>query len=147
MADLGFDFPDDDYHQDAVFDEQQQEEEGEDSIESEVVPFADFSTQNDSLLKTMAEEQTIGDELEDELLADENMTPIERVYGFRENDALVNRILLAKELPRALEEITLSEAVEDVLPIMNRLAADNDDTVKETFASELDQALLYFYKV
>jgi hypothetical protein len=36
-------------------------------------------------------EQSIEDELEDELLADENVTPIERVYGFRENDALINR--------------------------------------------------------
>lgn len=39
------------------------------------------------------------------------------------------------------------EAIEDVLPIMDKLASDNDDTVKETFASELDQTLLYFYKV
>jgi hypothetical protein len=31
------------------------------------------------------------DELEDELLADENVTPIERVYAFRENDSLINR--------------------------------------------------------
>lgn len=30
---------------------------------------------------------------------------------------------------------------------MNKLACDVDDTVKETFASELDQTLLYFYKV
>jgi hypothetical protein len=34
------------------------------------------------------------EELEDELLADENVTPIERVYGFRENDALINRYRL-----------------------------------------------------
>jgi hypothetical protein len=35
--------------------------------------------------------ESIEDELEDELLADENVTPIERIYGFRENDALINR--------------------------------------------------------
>lgn len=55
--------------------------------------------------------------------------------------------MLAKELSIALEEISLTEAIEDVLPIMDKLAADSDDTVKETFASELDQTLLYFYKV
>ena len=54
---------------------------------------------------------------------------------------------MAKELPVALEEITLSEAIEDVLPIMDKLAIDTDDTVRETFAGELDQVLLYFYKV
>jgi hypothetical protein len=54
---------------------------------------------------------------------------------------------LAKELSSALEEISLTEAIEDVLPIMDKLASDIDDTVKETFASELDQTLLYFYKV
>lgn len=41
----------------------------------------------------------------------------------------------------------MTEAMEDVLPIMDKLACDTDDTVKETFASELDQILLYFYKV
>jgi serine/threonine-protein phosphatase 4 regulatory subunit 1 len=54
---------------------------------------------------------------------------------------------LAKELSSALDEISLTEAIEDVLPIMDKLASDIDDTVKETFASELDQTLLYFYKV
>lgn len=55
--------------------------------------------------------------------------------------------MLAKELASALEEISLSEAIEEVLPCMDKLASDIDDTVKETFASELDQTLLYFYKV
>lgn len=54
---------------------------------------------------------------------------------------------MAKELLTALEEIGLTEAIEDVLPIVDKLAADSDETVKETFASELDRILLYFYKV
>ncbi|KAI8326855.1 armadillo-type protein [Choanephora cucurbitarum] len=164
MADLGFDFPDDEYDQDAVFEESEkegstsvttfsdanpqiEEQQEHNTIESEIVPFAEYSApQDDALIRAMTEEQHLGEELEDELLADENVTPIERVYGFRENDALINRLLLAKELPVALEEITLSEAIEDVLPIMDKLAVDTDDTVRETFAGELDQVLLYFYK-
>ncbi|KAI8384178.1 armadillo-type protein [Blakeslea trispora] len=161
MADLGFDFPDDDYDQDAVFEESQPEKEGStiafpdtpqqeepNMIESEIVPFAEYATPQDdeALIRAMTEEQHLGEELEDELLADENVTPMERVYGFRENDALINRLLLAKELPVALEEITLSEAIDDVLPIIDKLALDTDDTVRETFAGELDQVLLYFYK-
>lgn len=39
-------------------------------------------------------EAHVEDELEDESLADENMSPIERVYGFRENDALINRYFI-----------------------------------------------------
>ncbi|KAI8095332.1 armadillo-type protein [Thamnidium elegans] len=140
MADLGFDFPDDDFEQDTAF---EQETEIEETLPTVTEPVPD---ENHSLIKTMAEEGHVEDELEDESLADENMSPIERVYGFRENDALINRLLLAKELSSALEEISLSEAIEDVLPIMDKLASDPDDTVKETFASELDQTLLYFYK-
>ncbi|CAO0800068.1 unnamed protein product [Mucor circinelloides] len=173
MADLGFDFPDDDYEQDESLFEQQadtqddkvdnkeNQQQEQDSFEPQIVDAPQEYTSTDTdevsptstsnntnstaLIQTMSEDP-IEDELEDELLADENVTPIERVYGFRENDALINRLLLAKELSSALEEISLTEAMEDVLPIMDKLACDTDDTVKETFASELDQILLYFYK-
>lgn len=57
------------------------------------------------------------------------------------------RLLLAKELPAALEDMNITEAVKHVLPIMDKLAYDMDDAVRETFSSELDQMLLYFYKV
>ncbi|KAI9363798.1 armadillo-type protein [Pilaira anomala] len=140
MADLGFDFPDDDFVSDAPLEPDTEIEETL-PILTEPVP-----DENPSLIKALAEEGHAEDELEDESLTDENMSPVERVYGFRENDALINRLLLAKELSNALEEISLSEAIEDVLPIMDKLASDSDDTVKETFASELDQTLLYFYK-
>lgn len=186
MADLGFDFPDDDYEEqqdnndNTAFETSKEssptqkqdtvntmnkendiEQPSDDNIEVDSVPvveseqitFFDNSENaqaedENSLIQRLAQDQPLPaeDELEDELLADENMTPVERVYGFRENDALINRLMLAKELSIALEEISLTEAVEDVLPIMDKLAADSDDTVKETFASELDQTLLYFYK-
>ncbi|KAI8638998.1 armadillo-type protein [Parasitella parasitica] len=175
MADLGFDFPDDDYEQDESLFEQQddkfesdhdstkkdkenqhQEQDVEKTLEPHIIDASQEYTSTDAedtspsskdttstaLIQTMSDE----DELEDELLADENVTPIERVYGFNENDDLINRLLLAKELASALDEISLAEAVKDVLPIMDKLACDTDDTVKETFASELDHILLYFYK-
>ncbi|CEP07968.1 hypothetical protein [Parasitella parasitica] len=178
MADLGFDFPDDDYEQDDSLLEQQddtfepdhdntqetkesqhQEKDVEKILEphtidalqectptnTEDTSLSSNNTIPTALIQTMSDEP-IEDELEDELLADENVTPIERVYGFNENDDLINRLLLAKELSSALKEISLAEAIKDVLPIMDKLACDTDDTVKETFASELDQILLYFYK-
>lgn len=60
---------------------------------------------------------------------------------------LLPRLLVAKELPSALVELGIEEALEKVIPIMDKLASDPDDTVRETFASELDQTLLFFYKV
>lgn len=57
------------------------------------------------------------------------------------------RLLLAKELPNALEELGTEASVQHVIPIMEKLSSDSDDTVRETFSSELDQILLYFYKV
>lgn len=57
------------------------------------------------------------------------------------------RLLLAKELPNALGEISLKEAIEDILPVVFNLARDSDDTVRETLANELDRILLYFYNV
>lgn len=59
----------------------------------------------------------------------------------------INRLLLAKELPNALGEISITKAIKDIIPVMLKLACDSDDTVRETFAGELDQTLLYFYKV
>ncbi|KAG1068799.1 hypothetical protein G6F42_026334 [Rhizopus arrhizus] len=118
MADLGFDFPDDDYEQDESLFEQQadtqddkvdnkeNQQQEQDSFEPQIVDAPQEYTSTDTdevsptstsnntnstaLIQTMSEDP-IEDELEDELLADENVTPIERVYGFRENDALINR--------------------------------------------------------
>ncbi|KAG2205706.1 hypothetical protein INT47_008063 [Mucor saturninus] len=136
MADLGFDFPDDDFEQETTLDDTPFEKDPD---------FVDDTTET-LLIKAEEEHQQAEDELEDELLADEHMSPIERVYGLGKNNALINRLLVAKELVHALEEVDLNEAVKEVLPCMEKLAADTDDTVKETFASELDQTLLYFYK-
>jgi serine/threonine-protein phosphatase 4 regulatory subunit 1 len=145
MADLGFDFPDDDYEQ-----ETNNNTDINDDIVETIPSLKDESLltteviQNESKtkLETMPEDET-----EDDLLADEKWTSVERVYAFKENDVLIHRLLLAKELPNALEELGISEAVKHVIPIMEKLAYDMDDTVRETFSSELDQILLYFYKV
>ncbi|KAI9255493.1 armadillo-type protein [Sporodiniella umbellata] len=137
MADLGFDFPDDGFEQETSI---------EDVIVESIPPLKDEThevaqTEDKPILETMPEDET-----EDHLLAGEKWTPMERVYAFKENDVIIHRLLLAKELPIALEEMSIAEAVKHVLPIMDKLAYDMDDAVRETFSSELDQMLLYFYK-
>ncbi|KAG1048929.1 hypothetical protein G6F43_008718 [Rhizopus delemar] len=126
MADLGFDFPDDDYEQ-----ETNNDTDINDDIVETIPSLKDESLltteviQNESKtkLETMPEDET-----EDDLLADEKWTSVERVYAFKENDVLIHRLLLAKELPNALEELGISEAVKHVIPIMEKLAYDMDDT-------------------
>ncbi|RCH88951.1 Serine/threonine-protein phosphatase 4 regulatory subunit 1, partial [Rhizopus stolonifer] len=134
---LGFDFPDDGFETEATID---------DIIVESIPPFKEDShevvqTEDKPTLEPMPEDET-----EDDLLADEKWTPMERVYAFKENDVDIHRLLLAKELPAALEDMNITEAVKHVLPIMDKLAYDMDDAVRETFSSELDQMLLYFYK-
>ncbi|CEI92140.1 hypothetical protein RMCBS344292_06411 [Rhizopus microsporus] len=123
MADLGFDFTDDDY-------------EKEDNLTNDVV----------ETIPTIKEPLPSESNEEEDLLADEKWTPAERVYAFKEGDILIHRLLLAKELPNALEELGTEASVQHVIPIMEKLSSDSDDTVRETFSSELDQILLYFYK-
>lgn len=60
---------------------------------------------------------------------------------------MVHRLLVAKELPNTIYEISVSEAVNYVLPIVLKIGTDPDDTVRETFVSELDKIIMYYYKV
>jgi CRISPR/Cas system-associated protein Csm6 len=60
---------------------------------------------------------------------------------------MLNRHLVAKELPIALYEVTVDEAVTELFPLIMKVAQDDDEAVRETFASELDKIILYFYQV
>ncbi|KAI8997783.1 armadillo-type protein [Pilobolus umbonatus] len=157
MADLGFDFTDEDYEQETAFEPPPTEDRDTHELAKEVdnntvtapeisesppKEETDQSHSFSSLIKAMAEE----DELEDEILTEENLSPVERIYAYKRDDIVIHRLLLAKELNIALEDMNPSEAIEIVVPIMENLAADVDDTVRETFAGELDRILLYFYK-
>lgn len=41
----------------------------------------------------------------------------------------------------------MSEAVNYVLPMVLKIGTDPDDAVRETFVSELDRIIMYYYKV
>ncbi|KAF7725695.1 hypothetical protein EC973_009412 [Apophysomyces ossiformis] len=111
--------------------------------------FQEFIAQDEynpnSLLQAMSEE-TIPDENEEELIMDESLGPMERLYMFNKSDVMIHRLLVAKELPTTIHEISVSEAVNYVLPMVLKIGSDSDDTVRETFVSELDKIILYYYE-
>ncbi|KAI8388520.1 armadillo-type protein [Radiomyces spectabilis] len=61
-------------------------------------------------------------------------------------DILIHRLLVAKELPTIIRDIDVEEAVKYVLPMVLKIATDRDDTVRETFISELDKIIMYYYE-
>ncbi|KAI9499520.1 armadillo-type protein [Zychaea mexicana] len=123
-------------------DEQHQEEyQGQDEY-PEPTPAEGFST--DSLLQVMSEEVS-ADDLEDELIMDDSLTPMERIYMFNKSDMIIHRLLVAKELSNTIYEISVSEAVNYVLPMVLKICTDPDDTVRETIISEFDKIMMYYY--
>ncbi|KAI9315825.1 armadillo-type protein [Dichotomocladium elegans] len=99
---------------------------------------------SDPSLQVMAEE-ALADE-EDELIMDESLTTMERIYMFNKSDLLIHRLLVAKELSNTINEISVSEAVNYVLPMVLKIAVDSDDAVRETFVNELDKVIMFYYK-
>ena len=59
----------------------------------------------------------------------------------------VIRLLVAKELSNTIYEISVSEAVNYVLPMVLKICTDPDDTVRETIISEFDKIMMYYYTV
>ncbi|CAJ0758092.1 14987_t:CDS:10 [Entrophospora sp. SA101] len=78
------------------------------------------------------------DDMEDEeILMDESLSPLEKIF----------LVFIARELPTLIRDVEISEAVEYVLPLMNSLGTDPEDHVKETFATELDDIIWFYYSV
>ncbi|KAH8550279.1 armadillo-type protein [Umbelopsis sp. PMI_123] len=73
---------------------------------------------------------------DDELIIDESLTPIERMSMFVKSSEIVHRLLVARELPISLENMSILEAVNLALPMLQVLAKDVDDTVRETFEDQ-----------
>ncbi|KAI8148941.1 armadillo-type protein [Fennellomyces sp. T-0311] len=109
---------------------------------SEPTPAEGYST--DSLLQVMSEE-VAADDLEDELIMDDSLTAMERIYMFNKSDMMIHRMLVAKELSNTIYEISVSEAVNYVLPMVLKIGTDPDDTVRETFVNELDKIIMFYY--
>ncbi|KAI9285389.1 armadillo-type protein [Umbelopsis sp. AD052] len=94
----------------------------------------------------MTREMTPEELDDDELIIDESLTPIERMSMFVKSSEVVHRLLVARELPISLENMSTPEAVTLALPMVQALSKDVDDTVRETFVVELDKIIMYYYR-
>ncbi|KAI8998481.1 hypothetical protein BD414DRAFT_512104 [Trametes punicea] len=87
----------------------------------------------------------------------EGYSALEKIYLFSRSRAGFHRVFIAHALPRYLEnsagelpsreqieQITPSEAVDYVLPLLNILATDDDEAVKEALAAELVPIIWWF---
>jgi serine/threonine-protein phosphatase 4 regulatory subunit 1 len=54
---------------------------------------------------------------------------------------------MSRALPTYLKEVTPTEAVEYVLPLLGGLAIDEEERVKETFVGELLGIIWWFFTV
>ncbi|CAO3671906.1 unnamed protein product [Umbelopsis vinacea] len=87
------------------------------------------------------------EELEDdELIIDNQLTPIERMTMFVKSSVILHRLLVARELPLSLETMSLQESVHMALPMLQALGNDVEDSVRETFVVELDKIIMYYYR-
>ncbi|CAJ0857904.1 8929_t:CDS:10, partial [Entrophospora sp. SA101] len=88
------------------------------------------------------------DDMEDEeILMDESLSPLEKIFLYVKSELVFHRVFIARELPTLIRDVEISEAVEYVLPLMNSLGTDPEDHVKETFATELDDIIWFYYSV
>ncbi|THU86431.1 ARM repeat-containing protein [Dendrothele bispora CBS 962.96] len=77
-------------------------------------------------------------------LESEGLSTLERIYLFSQSQASYHRIFIANALPDLLEQVTPHEAIEYVLPLLNTLAMDEDDAVKDAFSSKLVPTIWWF---
>ncbi|KAF9264782.1 ARM repeat-containing protein [Marasmius fiardii PR-910] len=75
---------------------------------------------------------------------DESLSTLERIYLYSRSKASYHRVFIANVLPEWLRQITPQEAVEYVLPLLNTLAMDEDEMVKEAFSSQLMAIMWWF---
>ncbi|KAI9028301.1 armadillo-type protein [Phycomyces nitens] len=108
--------------------------------------FPEIKDNSDSQSDPQPIPQVPADDLEDEFTMDDSLSPLERIYMFNKSDAVIHRLLAAKEISNIIHEIDVAEAVNYVLPMVLKIGIDPDDTVRETFASELDKIILYYYQ-
>ncbi|KAL0097887.1 armadillo-type protein, partial [Phycomyces blakesleeanus] len=72
--------------------------------------------------------ETQADDIEDEFTMDDSLSPLERIYMFNKSDAVIHRLLAAKEISNIIHEIDVAEAVNYVLPMVLKIGIDPDDT-------------------
>ncbi|KAI0065473.1 ARM repeat-containing protein, partial [Artomyces pyxidatus] len=76
---------------------------------------------------------------------DEGLSTLEKIYLFSRSQAnFHNRVFITHAMPSILPQVSAVEAVEYVLPLLNGLAMDEDEGVKEALATELVPIIWWF---
>ncbi|KAJ4480654.1 hypothetical protein C8J55DRAFT_69602 [Lentinula edodes] len=83
--------------------------------------------------------------LDDTTLDDEGLSTLERIYLYSRSKSSFHRVFIASALPELLKQVTPHEAIEYVLPLLNTLAMDDDEMVKEAFSSKLVTIIWWFF--
>ncbi|KAK8865709.1 hypothetical protein IAR55_000854 [Kwoniella newhampshirensis] len=76
---------------------------------------------------------------------DEGLNTLERIFLLSKSEYPFHRAYVARVLGDLLNDVDPCESVEYVLPLLSGFSMDDDETVKEAFASELHRILWYFY--
>ncbi|KAF9931509.1 hypothetical protein FBU30_010018 [Linnemannia zychae] len=148
MADLGFFFDNED---DAMM---EQEEHGgqedkeqlaylvvDDTYDSIDAPTDDMNT--DPLVKRTHLEFC---ENVDKVFSDEQIPPDEQIRLQFESTYDVHRLRLVNTVLDVLPEMSISDAINTVIPILQGLSADSKDSIREALAGHLDKIALYFFQ-
>ncbi|KAI9357464.1 armadillo-type protein [Pilaira anomala] len=92
------------------------------------------------------EEEILIEEEENDLLIGITLTPLEKLQRFSTSKMVLQRLVVTRELSNIIHDITLLDAVNIVLPIIIQLGKDQDDSVKEALAGELDKIIYFYYE-
>lgn len=76
---------------------------------------------------------------------DEGLNTLERIFLLSKSEFPFHRAYVARVLGDLLVEVDPCESVEYVLPLLSGFSMDEDESVKEAFASEMHRILWYFY--
>ncbi|KAJ1307898.1 hypothetical protein OPQ81_001976 [Rhizoctonia solani] len=86
---------------------------------------------------------SLGQEIQ--LESGDHLNALERIYLYTQSKASFHRIFMSRALPTYLNEVTPTEAVEYVLPLLGGLAIDEEERVKEAFVGELLGIIWWFF--
>ncbi|KAI0050916.1 ARM repeat-containing protein, partial [Auriscalpium vulgare] len=75
---------------------------------------------------------------------DEGLSTLEKIYLFSRSQANFHKVFITHAMPSILPQVSAVEAVEYVLPLLNGLAMDEDEGVKEALATELVPIIWWF---
>nr|CAG8509030.1 8253_t:CDS:10 [Entrophospora candida] len=100
---------------------------------------------SEELLLTSLSESSFEDDMEEELLIDETLSPLEKISLYVRSELAFHRVFIAKEFPALIRDVEVSEALEYVLPLIISLGTDPEDHVKEAFATQLDDIIWFYY--